>query len=627
MTDENLKDAPRRKAIGEDEVRQAYAVLLKYRAGKANLERRIVENQQWYKLRQWECLRRAKKEQIEPASAWLFNAIANKHADAMDAYPTASILPREQGDVDEAKMLSSVIPVVLDECDFESVYSGVMDDKLIAGTGVYGIFWDADKLNGLGDIDIVQTDVINLFWESGVTDIQQSRNLFYVSLRDNDLLEEEYPQLAGKLGAAPLDVAQYVYDDSVDTTGKSVLVDWYYKKRQGGRRVLHYCKFVAGQAEPLFATENETEPTLGEDGTVLRAPLAETGWYDHGLYPFVFDPMYKTKGTPCGFSYVDIGKNTQEYIDRGDQAIMQNMLFNCKPRHFIRNDGSVNEREYGDLSKDFVHVDGALGTDSIMPVPSSRLDGIYVTVINNKIDELKETTGNRDVSSGGTTGGATAASAIAAMQEAGSKLSRDAGKAAYRAYKKVIHLVIELIRQFYDVPRCFRIMGENGGMEFLSCSNSGLKPQSMGGTALAADYDLGCRLPEFDISVVPVKASPYSRMSQNEMALQFYSAGFFEPEHADAALACIEMMDFDGKDFAMTKIAENKRLFEKLREAQRTALELARASGDENLAAMLSESYGQGAPVKGRGAVSRLKGVNAGADAARRRAAESVMPV
>lgn len=626
MTDENTKDTARPKPIGENEVRAAYATLLKYRAGKANLERRIVDNQQWYKLRQWECLRRAKKEQIEPASAWLFNAIANKHADAMDVFPSASILPREQGDVEEAKMLSAVIPVVLDECDFESVYSGVMDDKLIAGTGVYGVFWDAGKLNGLGDIDIVQTDIINLFWESGVTDIQQSRNLFYVSLRDNDLLEEEYPELAGKLGAAPMDVAQYVYDDSVDTTGKSVLVDWYYKKRQRGRRVLHYCKFVAGQSEPLFATENETEPLRDADGAVLRAPLAETGWYSHGLYPFVFDPMYKTKGTPCGFGFVDIGKNTQEYIDRGDQAIMQNMLFNCKPRHFIRNDGSVNESEYGDLSKDFVHVDGALGTDSIMPVPTSRLDGIYVTVINNKIDELKETTGNRDVSSGGTTGGATAASAIAAMQEAGSKLSRDASKAAYRAYKKVVHMVIELIRQFYDVPRYFRIMGQDGGMEFLSCSNAGLKPQMLGGAGLAADYELGWRLPEFDVAVTPVKASPYSRMSQNEMALQFYSAGFFEPEHADAALACIDMMDFDGKDFVVSKIAENKHMAEKLREAQQTALELARATGDEALVAMLSEQYGQGGTVRPRAGRAQLKGGDKGVEAARRRVAEAGLP-
>lgn len=633
MTDRNLSEDPAvsgqeapRRAIGPDEIRAAYATLLKYRAGKANLEKRIVDDQQWYKLRQWECLRKTKKEQIEPASAWLFNAIANKHADAMDAFPSASILPREEGDVAEAEMLSAVVPVVLDECDFESVYSGVMDDKLIAGTGVYGVFWDAGKLNGLGDIDIVQTDVINLFWESGVTDIQHSRNLFYVSLRDNDLLAAEYPQLAGKLGGAVLDAAKYVYDDSVDTTGKSVVIDWYYKRRQGGRNVLHYCKFVAGQDEPLFATENETEPVVDDGGNILRRAPAETGWYEHGLYPFVFDPMFRSKGTPCGFGYVDVGKNTQEYIDRGDQAIMQNMLFNCKPRHFIRNDGSVNEAEYGDLTKDFVHVDGSLGQDSILPVRGSSLDGIYVTVINNKIDELKETTGNRDVSSGGTTGGATAASAIAAMQEAGSKLSRDGSKAAYRAYRKVVLMVIELIRQFYDVPRYFRIMGENGGMRFIRYSNAGLAAQKLGGPAGMPDYGMGCRLPEFDVTVTPVKASPYSRMSQNELALQFYAAGFFDPDRADSALACIDMMDFDKKDFVVSKIAENARLAQRLREAQQTALELARAMGDEGLAESLEARCGAGGARPAAKPAARGAGESSVTRTARERAAEAPVP-
>ena len=76
MTDRNLSEDPAvsgqeapRRAIGPDEIRAAYATLLKYRAGKANLEKRIVDDQQWYKLRQWECLRKTKKEQIEPASA------------------------------------------------------------------------------------------------------------------------------------------------------------------------------------------------------------------------------------------------------------------------------------------------------------------------------------------------------------------------------------------------------------------------------------------------------------------------------------------------------------------------------------------------------------------------------
>ena len=62
----------------------------------------------------------------------------------------------------------------------------------------------------------------------------------------------------------------------------------------------------------------------------------------------------------------------------------------------------------------------------------------------------------------------TAASAIAAMQEAGSKLSRDGNKAAYRAFREVVELVVELIRQFYDLPRQFRILGENGREDFVS---------------------------------------------------------------------------------------------------------------------------------------------------------------
>ena len=612
--------------IGEKEVQQAYSTLLKYKAAKANLEKRIVDNQQWYKLRQWECLRKNKKEQIEPVSGWLFNAIANKHADAMDNFPSVSILPREKGDEQEARMLSAIVPAVLDECDFE--YSEVMDDKLIAGTGVYGVFWDASKLNGLGDIEISPVDVIDLFWESGITDIQQSRQLFHLSLRDNDLLQQEYPQLSGKLSGAAMDVARYVYDEAVDTSEKSVVVDWYYKKRQSGRTVLHYCKFIAGHDQPLFASENEREPLYDEFGGVLKAPMCETGWYEHGLYPFVFDPLFRTKGTPCGFGYVDVGKNTQEYIDRGDQAIMQNMLFNCKPRHFIRNDGSVNEEEYADLSRDFVHVDGALGQDSILPVRSGSLDGIYVTVINNKIDELKETTGNRDVSSGGATGGVTAASAIAAMQEAGSKLSRDGSKAAYRAYKRVVLMVIELIRQFYDNPRCFRISGEKTGYEYVRYSNAGLIPQKQ--TALAPfaglELDLGCRKPLFDVVVAAVKASPYSRLSQNELAMQFYAAGFFNPASADAALACLDMMDFDRKDFVVSKISENARLHENLMYAGKTALELARALGDEELAAALQARFGPEVDAAARRKAPALKGEHPAMRRARERTALGVSP-
>ncbi|MBR1567092.1 MAG: hypothetical protein IJ649_10035, partial [Oscillospiraceae bacterium] len=507
-------------------------------------------------------------------------------ADAMDNFPAANILPREEGDKGEAKMLSSILPVVLDQCEFEETYSQVMDDKIESGTGVYGVFWDAAKHNGLGDIDIAEVDLISLFWESGITDIQQSRNVFYVTLQDNDILEQEYPELQDRLSNPTIDVNQYIYDDTVDTNDKSAVVDWYYKKRGAdGKTILHYCKFIAGQPEPLFATENDPE-------------YAGRGWYDHGLYPFVFDVLMRCKGTPAGFGFIDVGKSAQEYIDRGDQAILQNMLFNARPRHFIREGGGVNEKEFADATKDFIHVDGALGTDSILPVQSNPLNDLYVTILANKVAELKETTGNRDVSNGGTTGGVTAASAIAAMQEAGSKMSRDINKGSYRAFRKLMLMCIELIRQFYDVPRMFRILGEGGAEEYVQYSNQGILPQPqgqmLGGVPMEMGVEVGYRLPVFDIEVTAEKQSPYSKMAQNELALQFYSAGFFAPQNADAALACLDMMDFDHKDFVMQKIQMNGTLFQMLQQTQQIAMQLAAVLDQEHgtqLAASMQQQF------------------------------------
>ena len=576
------------QVIGKEQVQKARQTLQKYKEGKANLEQTIIESEQWYKLRNWECMRKQEANQVEPVSGWLFNSIANKHADAMDNFPSPNILPREEGDKAEAEMLTSIIPVILEQNEFEDTYDVEADDKLKHGTGVYGVFWDGSKLGGMGDISVESEDILSLFWQPGITDIQDSRHFFHVALVDNDVLIGQHPNLYGKLGSSTLDLSRFIYDDAVDTSEKSAVIDWYYKKNQGGKTVLHYCKFV--NDEVLFATENEPE-------------AYPNGWYDHGLYPYVFDPLFRMKGTPCGFGIVDVGKSAQEYIDRCDQAIIQNMLANAKPRHFIRNDGSVNEEEYADMTKKFIHVDGNLGQDSIIPVQGKPLNDIYVAVINNKVDELKEVTGNRDVSTGGTTGGVTAASGLAAMQEAASKLSRDFNKASYRTFRKVCLMIIELIRQFYDMPRCFRIMGENGAARYVEYSNAGIVPQMQG---VEMGVDMGMRVPLFDIEITAQKQSPYSKMSQNELALQFYSAGFFNPQMADQALACLDMMDFDRKQFIMQKIAQNGGMYQQMLMMQQQMLSMAQmidpAMAEQMAAGIMG---GQPAPMMGGAAPAK----------------------
>ena len=66
------------------------------------------------------------------------------------------------------------------------------------------------------------------------------------------------------------------------------------------------------------------------------------------------------------------------------------------------------------------------------------------------------------------------------------------------------------------------------------------------GTAFGQDG--GFRLPVFDIKVTAQKKNVYTKVSQNELALQFFQLGFFNPQMTDQTLMCLEMMDFDGKD-------------------------------------------------------------------------------
>jgi hypothetical protein len=83
---------------------------------------------------------------------------------------------------------------------------------------------------------------------------------------------------------------------------------------------------------------------------------------------------------------------------------------------------------------------------------------------------------------------------------------------------------------------------------------------------------MGYRLPVFDIKVSAQKQNVYTKVSQNELAIQFFKMGFFNPQLTDQTLMCLEMMDFDGKDGIMQKVAQNGTMFQKLLQYMQMAL-------------------------------------------------------
>lgn len=602
------------KTIGQEDIKRAAELLAKYKQGKANLETRIVDDELWWELRHWEAIRgrqggvsAAKRDTQgnpppdgprtpEPSSAWLFNAILNKHADAMDNYPEPVVLPRERSDEESARTLSAVLPVILETNDYEQTYSDNWWEKLKHGTAAYGVFWDPGKENGLGDVTIQQIDLLKLFWEPGVTDIQKSRNLFIIDLVDEDLLEQQYPDLKGKLKGNAIDVKQYVYDDTVDTSGKSVVVDWYYKvKSPSGKTLLHYVKFVGDQL--LYASENDPS-------------YRERGFYDHGKYPVVLDVMFPEKGTPVGFGYVAICKDPQLYIDKLSGNILENAMMTTKKRFFASTATNINREQFMDWNEPIVDVEGEISDARIKEIVTQPLDDIYVTVAQMKIEEMKDTAANRDVNSGGVGSGVTAAAAIAALQEAGNKASRDMISASYRAHTAITALCVELIRQFYDVTRSFRITGPNlpGGYDFVELNNLKLQDQP---AAVGSDGQTLYRKPVFDLKIKAQKKNPFSRAEQNQRAQDLYSMGFFNPERAQESLGALDMMEFEGIDKVREYVQQGQTLLALCQQltAENAALKAALGIGTAQTAEAQTGGTDSGQSAAGGTEKARVDGV------------------
>ena len=568
--------------VGKEQLKKFTKILREYKAGKARTEARIIAAEQWWKLRN--TAEEQKKTEIgadggfTSCSAWLHNVITSKHADAIEAYPEPNILPREEGDKAEAKMLSAIVPCILEQNDFEEVYNDAMWSKMKFGTAAYKVVWDKNIAGGLGDIRVDKLNLLNVYWEPGIEDIQKSRYIFQTELVDKDILRQKYPELEGSLKGQGILSARFLYDDSVNTSDKATVIEVYYHVHQGGKRVLHYCKYVEDHV--LYATENEMQPISDDMGNAIAAPMAQTGLYDHGEFPFVFDPLFPVEGSPCGYGFIDLGINPQTAIDLMNTAFVKNTVVGSIPRYISNNDeASINESEMLDTKNPVIHIKGSVDEMSLRLMPHSSLDGNYLNLLDRYIQEMRETTGNTETSTGNISSGVTAASAIAALQEAAGKGSRDSNQASYRAYQKIVVLCIELIRQFYTLPRKFRILGEYGAMEFVQYSNEGLMQQQPGFSG-----EMGYRKPEFDIKVYAQKRSVYTKVANNEMALQFFQLGFFNPQMAEQALMCLEMMDFDGKDQIMQKVAKNARVFQMFGFYVQQCFVMAQATGNAALA-------------------------------------------
>lgn len=553
------------KKVTKEVVRKAFNKLQEFKRAKNSIDQRVIDNEKWFRQRHWQFMNdgddkrnkdKRKSDIVEPTSAWMFNSLFNKHADAMDNYPTCNFLPREQSDKQTAKELSSIIPVILKLNGHRKEYSRSWWYLLKFGTLIEATLWDPKKYYGMGDVSISRVDILNFFPDPGVLDLQKSSDVFYVYLADREQLLNEYPDIDKNSLHNEFTLNRYEYDDFDPGTDKTAVVDWYYKKPTENGTVLHFCKFIGDNV--LYASEDDER-------------YAESGIYEHGEYPFDITTLFPVETSLFSFGFIDIMRSPQAYIDRLDQTILINAAKISRPKTLIDKSLGINLNDLADGEKEFIEFSGNLSSQTYQQIAPGNLSAFVINHYLNKIQELKETSGNRDVNQG-SAGSLTSGTAIAALQESGSKGSRDILQDYYTSFESQCKKIASLVTQFYDLPRKFRITNEIGQEQFISFSNANLKARNV---ILPDGSNAGARIPEFDVDIVAQKQNRYTSNANNEMALQLYNAGFFNPQYADQALACVELMSFDNKEAVIEKISQNGLMYQQIQQMQMQMQQLA----------------------------------------------------
>jgi len=489
--------------------------LKQYFYASSMLRKRYKRNDLFYQLRHWELLTNpdeATSAGLTPVTPVLFATIDSIHADIMDAYPEATILGETVEDAPQGEIITDTVEFVYNRRRYRRTWRDWALSLLIHGTAIHEVFWDKTLYNGLGDINVQYWSARNFLWNPIVANIQGSEMVFKVTFKPAELVEARYP---GKKIERDSFTADSMHEEYYNRSpgnehdGKPVMITdmWWREFDDDGKASVYMAKFAGG--------------------TLLERRTNESV-YGHGMYPFVATACFPIEGQVHGMGFPDVFGDMQSTIDRLDQIMISNAELSSKVKLLVSAQAEVNEEELRDWNSPLVH--GTRVSDDVLrwfqPKP---LSPYTMQLQRNKIDDIKEESGQNAFVRGEGGKSVTAASAIMALQEAGSKRSRNIVTNLYDAFADVTDMVIKLIGEFYTEGRTFVITGKDGTMDNRTVS--------------AADTMRNGETPiEFDIQVHVQKQVPYKSVYMDERLVQLVQL------QAIPGKVAVQLMDFDRKD-------------------------------------------------------------------------------
>jgi hypothetical protein len=268
--------------------------------------------------------------------------------------------------------------------------------------------------------------------------------------------------------------------------------------------------------------------------------------YDHGMYPFILDVYTPVDGYPVGDGMIQELVPMMRYINKYARYIDTNLRMSSKARMLIKRDSGIDKTAMADWSKDIIEGD-RIDNEAMQWLQHPPFTGMVTNQMIQLQTDLKYDSGQNQFQRGETAGGVTAASAISALQEAGSKITRLRTAILNQGFKKIVEQIMWLMSQFYTEDRVRMIAGVDGKPREVSLSAKYLFGRDTKGTAP----------PPYTVQIQIQRRNPLRIQAQNEMFIQAYSMAA-QAQQVFPLSVLFELLNVDGKERIMPVLRETE---------------------------------------------------------------------
>lgn len=399
-------------------------------------------------------LEQDERARFAPQSSSLLSCVDNVVADQIDNMPEAKMVPEREDTAQAAEEISDLVAYVLYHANWEEDYSVIVEDAAITGTGIAQVYWDDDMEDGDGMVNVSTVHPEDFYPDPAYENIQDGRGVFVASRVTLAWVMEHFPE-SGTYVRPDKSTLVDEYVDSVyedpSHDASTILLEFWYKRYDAKKRKYRVHKAMLAGRALLYSTELAF-------GGPKKNEYAQ-GVYAHGEYPFVMFRYRRVFRRPFGTGLIHDYRTQQDAIDRCLMYIDNNARASSKQKTFIRRGSGVNPEDVADYTKEIIEFDGNDIRQVLQTVQAAPLNGQVYQIMNYLVDTMKQDCGQNQFTRGEGGLGVTAATAIQALQEAGSKITRMHTSHFKESFKSMVEQIMWVMSEYLSPDRKIRIVG------------------------------------------------------------------------------------------------------------------------------------------------------------------------